>query len=162
MNHQNVGDFQTHWPGSVADKETAAAGCSDSGPARSCLSRPCDASFLSEGAWSQLADSLRLTAREVQVVRGFLNDETESAIAGAHGMSRHTVHTYIRRIYRKLRARTRAGVILRVFAELVAQRIPPCFGTSAACRACRLGFWGAPEHSRADTADTPDNDHLGR
>lgn len=60
-----------------------------------------DSVILSAQAWQQLARSLRLTKREIQIVRGIFDDQTELAIAANLGISTHTVHTHVERLHRK-------------------------------------------------------------
>lgn len=67
--------------------------------------------------WCRLAASLKLTPRELEVVRGIFDDEIESAMASNLGISKHTAHTHLRRIFGKLRVRTRVGVAVRIFRE---------------------------------------------
>ncbi len=65
--------------------------------------------------WQSLAEELHLSGRELQIVRHIFDDEKESMIARHLGMSPHTVHTHIGRLYRKLDTGSRCGLILRVF-----------------------------------------------
>lgn len=72
---------------------------------------------LSEEHWRAVAASLRLSPREVQIVQAVFDDLKESAIAGRLGISAHTVHTHLERLYRKVGVNSRATMIVRVFAE---------------------------------------------
>ena len=67
--------------------------------------------------WGRIAEQLHLSARELQIVQHIFDDEKESLIARHLGMSPHTVHTHIGRLYRKLEASSRCGLMLRVFRE---------------------------------------------
>jgi DNA-binding CsgD family transcriptional regulator len=67
--------------------------------------------------WRALSRSLGLSQREAQIVPALLDDEKESAIARRLGISRHTVHTYTERLYRKIGVTSRVGVVRRVFIE---------------------------------------------
>ena len=71
-------------------------------------------------AWPGLARQLRLTEREAAVVEGLFAGDSEFAIARRLGISFHTVHTYVGRVYRKLSVTTRGELFLRVFAAYVA------------------------------------------
>ncbi len=76
-------------------------------------------------AWDQIACSLGLSGRELQIVRGVFDDRIESAIAADLGISAHTVHTHFDRIHRKLAVGTRAGLVLRVTREFLALAASP-------------------------------------
>lgn len=75
------------------------------------------AALFCDVTWAALAASLRLSGRELEIVRGIFNDQKEHAIASELGVSRHTVHTERQRLYRKLGVRDRPQLILRVVAE---------------------------------------------
>lgn len=64
--------------------------------------------------WTALGDSLGLSPRELEIVQGVFDDRTEGAIAGELGISHHTVHTYLARIYRKVSASSRTQLVVRV------------------------------------------------
>ncbi|MGQ0814889.1 MAG: response regulator transcription factor [Gemmatimonadota bacterium] len=71
--------------------------------------------FLSAGEWKTVLDALALSGRERQIMRLFIEIESESAIAEILDISVHSVHTYRDRLYRKLNARNRSEAIVRVF-----------------------------------------------
>ncbi|HEY3100937.1 MAG TPA: helix-turn-helix transcriptional regulator [Methylomirabilota bacterium] len=73
--------------------------------------------MFSDEVWRRLAMSLRWSERESQIVPALLEDEKESAIATRLGISRHTVHTYTERLYRKMGVSSRVGLVRRVFVE---------------------------------------------
>ncbi|MGB5162942.1 MAG: LuxR C-terminal-related transcriptional regulator [Thermoanaerobaculia bacterium] len=73
--------------------------------------------LLSDGVWSLLSQRLKLSPREEEIVRGLLNKRTEKGIAREIGISRHTVHSHIKRLYRKLNVTSRSAAISRVFEE---------------------------------------------
>lgn len=58
--------------------------------------------FLSPEAWDYLAHRLGMSHRERQIAQGILADRKELAIAHHLGVSAHTVHTHLERLYRKL------------------------------------------------------------
>ena len=64
--------------------------------------------------WTALGDSLGLSPRELEIVQGVFDDRTEGSIAGELGISHHTVHTYLARIYRKVSASSRTQLVVRV------------------------------------------------
>jgi len=80
---------------------------------------------LPDEAWGDLALSLGLTERELQIVQGVFMDGTESAIARQLGISTHTVHSHLDRIHRKLGVTSRASLVVRVFAEYVGRSTDP-------------------------------------
>jgi DNA-binding CsgD family transcriptional regulator len=81
--------------------------------------RPLGSTSLTEPAWQAVASSLDLTPRELHITMGAFDDNTEAAIAGHLAISTHTVHEHFRRLFVKLGVRTRAGLVLRVWSELV-------------------------------------------
>jgi DNA-binding CsgD family transcriptional regulator len=88
-------------------------------------SRPLGAAMFSDRAWREIARSLKLSARELQVVRGVFGDRTDSAIAADLGISPHTVHTHFDRIHRKLAVVDRVELILRVMDEFLLLTVAP-------------------------------------
>lgn len=79
--------------------------------------------FLDAESWTFISRALGLSPREAQIVSLMLADETEDAIAGRLGISAHTVHTHVERLFRKLCVSSRCQVIVRVFQEYVG--LPP-------------------------------------
>jgi len=96
-----------------------------------------------EQAWGPIARSLRLSARELQIVRGMFEDRTELSIAADLGIARRTVHTHFERLHRKLHVVDRLQLALRVMAEFLAltvsagNNLPPICAEHAAGR-CAL------------------------
>jgi DNA-binding CsgD family transcriptional regulator len=78
------------------------------------------AAFLGNSKWVSITTSLRLSRRESQILRCILNDDSETVIADFLGISPHTVHTHLERLYRKLGVNSRCQTTVRVFAEYVA------------------------------------------
>jgi DNA-binding CsgD family transcriptional regulator len=72
-------------------------------------------SLLTEGEWQHLSELLSLSTRESEIARLILDDLAESDIAVRLSISRHTVHTYIDRLYRKLHVHSRHQLLLQVF-----------------------------------------------
>jgi len=71
-------------------------------------------------AWDEIARSLKLSGRELQIVKDVFDDRTEFAIAAHYGVSPHTVHTYCERLYRKLEVTDRVKLVLRITDEFLA------------------------------------------
>lgn len=69
--------------------------------------------------WDRIGADLALAPRELQVVQGVFDDLKELAIADDLGISQHTVHTYLERVYRKLSVGSRVELVVRVFAALL-------------------------------------------
>lgn len=67
--------------------------------------------------WRTLAAALGLSPRECGIVRAVFDGASEKDTAEGLGLSPHTVHTYLWRIYRKLHVQSRAELLVRVFAE---------------------------------------------
>jgi DNA-binding CsgD family transcriptional regulator len=99
--------------------------------------------IFSETGWTTLAQRLRITNRELEIVRGVFDDQTELAIADNLGISPHTVHTHTERLRRKLAVIDRAALILKIvqeFLKLSAEpdsTLPPICGRRSA-GLCRL------------------------
>jgi DNA-binding CsgD family transcriptional regulator len=81
--------------------------------------------MLNEQAWSEIARSLKLSPRELQIVRGVFDDHTDFAIGANLGISTHTVHTHFDRLHRKLGVSDRVELVLRVIQEFVALTVAP-------------------------------------
>ena len=75
---------------------------------------------LPENAWLDLAPKLRLSPRELQIVRGVFEDHKEEVIAFELGISPHTVNTYFQRLYAKLGVSSRPQLILCVMQHYLA------------------------------------------
>lgn len=69
------------------------------------------------GEWRSLATCLGLSPRECAIVRAVFDGSSEKHTAERLGLSPHTVHTYLWRIYRKLNVQCREELLVRVFAE---------------------------------------------
>ena len=69
------------------------------------------------GEWRSLASCLGLSPRECGIVRAVFDGNSEKDTAARLGLSPHTVHTYVWRIYRNLHVQSREELLVRVFAE---------------------------------------------
>jgi DNA-binding CsgD family transcriptional regulator len=82
-------------------------------------------------AWRQIAKSLRLSPREMEITRGIFNNHTEKAMADDLRLSSHTIHAHINRLFRKLNVNTRTDLVLLVVEQLLTltraegSRLPP-------------------------------------
>lgn len=103
----------------------------------------CGSAIFSELGWTAIGGRLRLTKRELEIVRGVFDDHTELAIADNLGISPHTVHTHAERLRRKLAVVDRAALILKVVQEFLKlsaapdSKLPPICGKRSA-GLCRL------------------------
>lgn len=87
-------------------------------------SRPGGHGLLSNDEWIEVGRSLRLSPREIQILRSIFDNETEAQIGMRLGISAHTVHTYLMRLYRKLDVGSRCELLIRVFGEYLASADP--------------------------------------
>src|ERR1700733_4134061 len=74
-------------------------------------------SLIPSRAWFQVAEMLRLSSRELQIVQHVFDDRTLDDIAVELGISSHTVTTYFERLYSKLHVSSRSQLILLLIAE---------------------------------------------
>jgi DNA-binding NarL/FixJ family response regulator len=95
--------------------------------------------IFSEQAWKEITRSLRLSERELQIVRGVFDDSTESAISAELGISSHTVHTHVERLHRKLAVTDRGQLILHVVQAFLALTSTPGSGMPPVCAARTAG-----------------------
>jgi DNA-binding CsgD family transcriptional regulator len=103
---------------------------SDTGRSRKATS---GAAMFSELAWGEIARSLKLSGRELQIVRAVFDDRTEFAIAADLRISPHTVHTHIERLHRKLAVVDRSQLILCVMSEFLMLTIAPGTNLPSIC-----------------------------
>jgi DNA-binding CsgD family transcriptional regulator len=74
---------------------------------------------LTDEQWAAIAERLGLSRRETQMIRVGFYDDSVAVCARRLNLSRHTVLTYRRRLYTKLRVRTFCQVLSVVFATHV-------------------------------------------
>jgi len=89
-------------------------------PATHKLRCPLGAAMFSKQAWDEIARSLKLSGRELQIIKDVFDDHTEFAIAAHYGVSPHTIHTYCERLYRKLAVTDRVKLVLCITDEFLA------------------------------------------
>lgn len=77
---------------------------------------------LSEAEWRSIVGSLDLSKRQFQIAQAIFDGAKEITIAESLGISTHTVHTHIERLYHKLGVGNRCELIIRIFAEHFALR----------------------------------------
>lgn len=94
--------------------------------------------MLSARAWASIARSLNLSRRQTQIVRAVFDDDKETAIAANLGISAHTVHTHLERIYQKLQAHDRVQLVCLVLNEFLRLTLDATSGLPPIC-----GRWAA-------------------
>ena len=104
---------------------TLSPGASKKAPAGRQPRRPLGSAMLSDLAWREIARSLRLSNRELQVVRATFDDCKESKIATDLGITPRTVHTHVERLHRKLAVTDRLQLVLRIVHEFLRLTISP-------------------------------------
>ena len=88
--------------------------------------------------WAVVIRTLKLSKRERQIVECLMRRcDDEVAIAAALVVSRHTVHTYLNRLYRKLGVSTRCQVLATIFLvyAAAAEMQSPFHAPSSQCDA---------------------------
>jgi len=81
--------------------------------------------MLSDLAWREIARSLDLSTRELQIVRATFDDRRELEIAVELGIALRTVHTHIERLHHKLEVTDRLQLVLRIMHEFLRLTISP-------------------------------------
>jgi DNA-binding NarL/FixJ family response regulator len=95
--------------------------------------------MLSEQAWGEIARSLCLSPRELQILQAVFDDRTEYCIAADLGISPHTVHTHFNRLHRKLAEADRVGLLVRVMDEFLTLTAAPDSTLPSICAARAAG-----------------------
>ncbi len=75
--------------------------------------------LLTRAEWDAAENTLHLSGREREIAEAVFDDRTESAIARELGISPHTVHTHVERLYRKLSVASRTQLVLRLVASAI-------------------------------------------
>lgn len=82
---------------------------------------------ISDERWTPVVDALRLSPRELEIVRHLFDAKSEAMIAREMGLSIHTVHSHFVRLYRKVGVHDRCELVLRIFSVHCAGcRAPTC------------------------------------
>jgi DNA-binding NarL/FixJ family response regulator len=79
--------------------------------------------IFSDQTWERVTSVLALSVRESEILKAVFEDQKESCIAANLGISSHTVHTHLERIYRKLRVSSRVELVVRIFAEYLSKHL---------------------------------------
>jgi len=92
-------------------------------------------SLLTAETWVIISRALALSGREAEIARLILRDDSECVIADHLGISSHTVHTHVERLFRKLNVSSRCQVVVRIFyayLRLTAGSVDPACDVRAA------------------------------
>lgn len=65
--------------------------------------------------WESIREDIGLSPREFEIALHILRGSGEKKIAAVLGISPHTVHSHLRRIYKKLGVRRRSQLVVRLF-----------------------------------------------
>lgn len=77
------------------------------------------ASLLSDYAWLEIARSLGITKRELQIIQSVFDNQHEADIARRFKLSPHTVHMHLNRLFKKLTITSRTELVLRIVEQMV-------------------------------------------
>jgi DNA-binding NarL/FixJ family response regulator len=89
--------------------------------------------IFSERAWVGVARSLRLSRRELDILRCLFDGLTESAIAARLCISLRTVHTHVERLHHKLGVTHQVALVLRLVVEFLKLAGAPGSGMPPIC-----------------------------
>ena len=92
------------------------------------------ASLLNDHAWAEIARTLGITRRELQIVQGVFDNLPKAGIAGRLHIPEHTVHTHLNRLFKKLEVTTRADLVLRIMEQLITLTLSETSSLSPICR----------------------------
>lgn len=67
--------------------------------------------------WHRAATTLKHSPREARIAEILIVGNSEAEAAKMLGISRHTVHAHVKRIFRKVGVRSRVQLANRIFAE---------------------------------------------
>lgn len=82
-----------------------------------------DTTLFSKEEWRALADAMELSPRALQIVSRLLTNATEAEISADLGISPHTVHAHVERVYRKLNVRSRVDLTVRVVSQFLGRNV---------------------------------------
>ncbi len=77
--------------------------------------------LFTKSQWLRIADRLEFSRREIEIVRLVFQDAPDQAIAAELAISVNTVHTHLKRLYSKLGVTSRAGLVLQIVHEHLAE-----------------------------------------
>jgi DNA-binding CsgD family transcriptional regulator len=83
-------------------------------PAEASDGRPSGRRLFSPAVWTCIGQRLSLSERELQIVQSVFDDAHQDLIAKELGISSHTVHTHLERLYHKLQVTSRVDLVVRI------------------------------------------------
>ena len=87
-----------------------------------------------ETGWRGVRRQIGMSPREFEITQRLFDDMNESEIAGELGISHHTVHTHLERLYRKASVSSRVQLVVQVMSQYVSLCITPrCDEPSHTC-----------------------------
>jgi DNA-binding CsgD family transcriptional regulator len=110
---------------------------------------PVGAVLLSDAAWAETAQSLKLSGRQLEIVRNIFDNHTEATIASNLRVSEHTIHSHLNRVFQKLRVTTRVQLVLRVIQEILT--LTKAQGSCLPPICCNYGNRRCPINGRGST-----------
>ena len=87
----------------------------------------------SNRAWQEIARSLKLSRRELQIIRAVFDFQKEYSIAANLGISPHTVHTHVERLHRKLGIADRPQLLIHILKRFLLLTTTPGSGLPPIC-----------------------------
>lgn len=78
------------------------------------------ASIFTDHAWHEIARTLCITNRELQIIQAVFDNQHEADIAKRFKISPHTVHMHMNRLFKKLTVTSRTEMVLRIVEQMVA------------------------------------------
>jgi DNA-binding NarL/FixJ family response regulator len=67
--------------------------------------------------WDACVDALKLSPRQTAIVRLILRGKKDKEIAAETGLSKHTVRTYLNRIFDRFEVSDRTALVLQILAN---------------------------------------------
>jgi DNA-binding CsgD family transcriptional regulator len=89
--------------------------------------------FFTPQVWDVLSQQLKLSKREVQMLKALFDDKSEAGIARDLGLSPHTVRTYMERLHGKVGVKSRTALMTAVLGEFLKAVIQPNSPLSPIC-----------------------------
>jgi DNA-binding NarL/FixJ family response regulator len=75
--------------------------------------------LFSDSLWNRIASELKMSPRQLLIVRGILEEKKACAIALELGLKPRTVETHIERVFKKAGVRSRLGLAVVIFGIII-------------------------------------------
>ncbi len=108
MHQDGNGGLRVHVPTAQRDTSSVHA------KANAWIGEP-PSSHMSTDEWRSIAGILGLPRRQLQIVQCVFDGLDEPSIGQELGLSSHTVHAHLNRLYKKIHVNSRCELIVRVF-----------------------------------------------